>query len=159
MKTIVKLLQYFSIPSMVNRTLVGEVGTLSQLFSVLMFYVYHSGVFITFLNLESDRVYFTRFEYADVICFFIGVMSFFFLSNKRGVKNLVGLIVNSFIPCYFWSWIIFAVYTLITVPISIYFEQNLYGDPSPYLKGIGFLIIQLLPFGFLLYYTNRSTKK
>lgn len=154
-----KLFQYFGISRMVNRTLDNEVGVLSQLLSILAFYSYHSGIFITIFNLKSDGVYFTNFAHADIIFFFIGVITIFFFSRLRGIKNLVGLLINSFIPCYIWSWIVFAVYTLITVPISFYCEQNLYGNPSPYFKGVGFVIVQLLPFALLLHSVNKLAKK
>jgi hypothetical protein len=123
----------FNIKLMVAKTVKRDVGLIHQFIILVFFYAYENAFFIEWW-LESGKreVYFSDSLYLEFFLHFIGLLAVFFFLKQNNIKDMVGIFLNTFIPCHVWTLIIFFIYTFVTIPIAFYCDQNLIGDPTAY---------------------------
>ena len=148
----------FSVNSVVSKAMSDKISVTHQFFSLIIFYVYQRGlIFDLFDKKETSERYFNHPQYIGDIIFFFGVVFLVLILRKRNISSLLNIYFSSFLPCQIWTWIVFSIYLAITIPINFFAVQNLYGEPWPFLSGVGYLIYNTLPFILLFLAIKRAS--
>lgn len=144
---------------LVTKTLSSQVSVFFQLISIISLYFFEKGLDLRLFHIEKSEVYFN-----DSLTLAFGLFAFnmiiyaAYLHSKK-VTRLIELFVYTYIPCKLWTWFVFFIYSLITIPLNFYLNQHLVGDFEFYFKAGGFLITIFFPFILLIYYTDRVLKQ
>lgn len=129
----------------IGETLANRVSPIYQLLSIIFFLFYEKSIWAALLKSKTNGVYFSQSAILEFSLLLVGLLCLFLYFRKYRIYQIGPIYLNTYFASKVWTLFFFFLYTLITIPISFYMEQNLLGNPSDIFKGGGYFILTLFP--------------
>jgi hypothetical protein len=152
----VSLSYIYNVRFVVSRSLNNEVSLFFQIISLILFYMYERQLLFEIFGVETNGTYFIHSSLMSNVFIFFGLICLSFYLRMNKVKPLLSLYFSTFIPCQLWTWIIFSIYLIITIPVNFLLVENNFVDLGEYFSGFGYFLFNSLPFLLLIFFLKKE---